>query len=104
MTSDPRNPQLFGTQEDVAWLAWSTAFGVITVAPIDASFSPGARLVADRAKFDLWWEQINASPWPDTYTLMVAAWTAGTSAHADAAQQAFNTWWQEILNAQPGTS
>jgi hypothetical protein len=87
------NPQLPGTQKDVAWNAYQTAFGALT-------FPDGGTLQVDRSKFELWWQSVATQRWVDVRSLMIVAWTAGTNARAEAVADAFDTWWQQIVNAQ----
>lgn len=89
-TSDPENPVLSGTQKDVAWDAWQSAF--------DAG-----KLMPDHTKFLAWWDEFGVTvQWKSVYEMMQAAWGKGVQDRNEQCTAGFALWWQQILaDAQP---
>lgn len=86
--SDSDNPILFGTEKDVAWAAWQSAF--------DAG--PGT-LLPDRAKFEKYFDE--AYRVLAEFSLrdrMNSAWNSGVLDRNEQGTSGFNSWWQKIVD------
>lgn len=83
------DPILFGTQKDYAWDAWRTAS---CRRPEDETIS--------KKHFEEWWDSyLSNVPKFSLEDLFRAAWNTGAS-NTDKIK--FESWWQEILDKQPG--
>jgi hypothetical protein len=90
--SEPKTPQLFGTEKDYAWDAWQKAFDAGTLLP-------------DRAKFEKYFDEVylKLGAYPLRERLN-SAWNSGVLDRNEQGTAGFNAWWQEILDSQPTTS